>query len=162
MTEPPASRLLDQALITTLGPVDDATTAAIEGICDDALTSVLGPALAATIRADSRLLPLTAPWVMDLARGLQYQSRNGPREPASTELLSTLAPGLAADLKAKFAETVDLTIALTLSRVTDHVLGPGSGARHLAAHTAVPWLAGLKLGYRIGLALELLRLSASH
>jgi hypothetical protein len=40
------------------------------------------------------------------------------------------------------------------------VLGPGSGARNPHFNDlAVPWLAALQLGYRIGLVLETLRLS---
>jgi len=31
-------------------------------------------AVAVALRADRRLLPVIAPWVLDLARGLQYQS----------------------------------------------------------------------------------------
>lgn len=163
MTELPGTGLLDRTLITVLGPVDAATAAAITGICDDALGSVLGPALAGALRADPRLLPLVAPWVMDLARGLQFQSRNGAGEPATTELLTRLASRpLAGDRKERFAETIDLAVALTLGRVTEHVLGPGASARNPDANeAAAPWLAGLKLGYRIGLVIELLRLSSS-
>jgi hypothetical protein len=40
------------------------------------------------------------------------------------------------------------------------VLGPGSRARNPAVNeAAAPWLAALKLGYRVGLVLELLRLA---
>jgi hypothetical protein len=154
---------LDQTLTAVLGPIDRQTSAAITGICDDAIASVLGSALAETLRADPRLLPLVAPWVMDLARGLQFQSHNGPGEPPTTELLSRLASHpLSGDQVRQYAETIDLVTVLTLGRVIDHVLGPGAGARNPGANEAVaPWLAGLKLGYRIGLVLELLRLSSS-
>ena len=163
MAELPAAGLLDQALTAVLGPVDRQTSAAITGICDDAIASVLGPALAEKLRADPRLLPLVAPWVMDLARGLQFQSCNGPDEPATTELLTRLASrSLSEDQVRRCVETIDLAAVLTLGRVTEHVLGPGAGSRDPAANEAVaPWLAGLKLGYRIGLVLELLRLSSS-
>jgi len=51
---------------------------------------------------------------------------------------------------------------LTVGRIVEQVLGPGGCARDPALNeAAAPWLAGLKLGYRIGLALELLRLSLS-
>jgi hypothetical protein len=163
MTELPGTGLLDPALITVFGPVDPATAATITGICDDALSSVLGPALAGALRADPGLLPLVAPWVADLARGLQFQSRNGAGEPATTELLTLLASRpFTGDHKERFAETIDLAVALTLGRVTEQVLGPGANARNPDANqAAAPWLAGLKLGYRIGLVLERLRVSSS-
>lgn len=48
---------------------------------------------------------------------------------------------------------------LTLGFVLEQVLGPGAGARDLRANeAAAPWLAGLKLGSRIHLVQELLRL----
>ena len=48
----------------------------------------------------------------------------------------------------------------TLGRVTDQVLGAGSGARHpITNDLAAPWLPTLQLGYRLGLVLEILRLS---
>lgn len=62
----------------------------------------------------------------------------------------------------RFTKTVGLAVAFTLSRVTEHVLGPGASSRNPAANqAAAPWLDGLKLGYRIGLVLELLRLSST-
>jgi len=158
-----ASGLLDGALAAVPGPAGPVTAEAITGICDDAVSSILGPELAAAVRADRRLLPLVAPWAWDLARGLQFQNRYGPGEPATSELLAMLAgrplPGEQAE---QFAGTVDLAVALTLGRVLAQVLGPGACARDPAAdQAAAPWLAGLKLGYRIGLAAELLRLSSS-
>jgi hypothetical protein len=129
---------LDQALTAVLGPVDRQTSAAITGICDDAIAGVPGSALAETLRADPRLLHLVASWVMDLARGLQFQSRNAPCEPATTELLTRLACyPLPEDQVRRYAETIDLAAVLTLGRVTEHVLGPGAGARDPAANEAV-------------------------
>jgi hypothetical protein len=159
----PPTWLLDQQLTTVLGPVDTDTAGAISGICEDAISSVLGPVVAGAIGADPRLLTLTAPWVKDLARGLQFQSRYGSREPATAELVTCLAARPLDEGRARrFTEIIDVTTALTLNRVTEHVLGPGASARHPTMNTAdAPWLAGLKLGYRIGLVLELLRLSAS-
>ncbi len=155
-----AGELLDEALAAALGPVDDVTGDAITGICNDALEDVLGPVLVGALRADHRLLPLVAPWVWDLARGLQFQSRNGPREPATAELLTRLGSRqLAGQDARRFAEAVDLAAVLTLDRVLDQVLGPGAAARDPRANeAAAPWLTGLKLGSRIHLVLELLRL----
>jgi hypothetical protein len=46
-----------------------------------------------------------------------------------------------------------------MGRVLEQVLGPGAGARDPRANeAAAPWLAGLKLGSRIHLVQELLRL----
>lgn len=149
--------LLDPAL----GPVSSEASAAITGICADALHAALGPGLARAALADQDLMTRIAPWARDLARGLQYHDRYGPGDPPTMELITRLTPGpLPPDLAARFAETVDLTIALTLSRVTDQVLGSGSGARNPAGDDLIaPWLRPLQLGYRTGLVLELLRLA---
>jgi len=150
-------RLLDPAL----GPTEKQAAAAITGICDDAVHAVLGPELAEMARANPALLARIAPWARDLARGLQYRDRYGAGEPPTAELVTQLAERpVPEDLARSFAETIDLAVVLTLGRVTDQVLGPGSGARHpIANEFATPWLAALQLGYRIGLALEILRLS---
>jgi hypothetical protein len=144
-----------------LGPVGEQASAAITGICGDALHAVLGPGLAQAALTDPALLARIAPWAHDLARGLQYRDRFGAGDPPTTELITRLARRpLPADQARHFAEATDLAIALTLGRVTDQVLGPGSGARHPAANDlAAPWLPALQLGYRIDLVLELLRLS---
>lgn len=156
-----ADELLDATLSEVLGPADDAAREAIAAICTDALTAVLGPAMAALLRADRSLLPLAAPWIWDLARGLQFQSRYGPAQPATAELLGQLrGRPLPAAQARQFAETVDLAVVLTLDRVVDQVLGRGACARSPAGNeAAAPWLGGLTLGYRIALARELLRLS---
>jgi hypothetical protein len=155
-----AGELLDVTLTTALGPVDDLTGEAIAGICNDALHAVLGPAVAGALLADRRLLPLAAPWVRDLARGLQYQSRHDGPEPRTVSLLARLGgPGITAADALRMAETVDLAAVLTLDSVLEQVLGPGASARDPQANeTAAPWLGGLKLGSRIHLVQELLRL----
>ena len=155
-----AGELLDEALTAALGPVDDLTGDAIAGICNDALHAVLGPAITRALLADRRLLPLAAPWVRDLARGLQYQSRHDGPEPRTVSLLARLGgPGITAADAVRMAQTVDLAAVLTLGRVLEQVLGPGAGARDPRANeAAAPWLGGLKLGSRIHLVQELLRL----
>ncbi|HEY5018021.1 MAG TPA: hypothetical protein VII59_14730 [Streptosporangiaceae bacterium] len=152
--------LLDQSLTAALGPVDDLTGEAIAGICNDALDAVLGPAVVRELSADRRLLPVIAPWVLDLARGLQYHSRHGSPEPRTISLLAQLGgPRVPAAEAARLAETVDLAAVLTVGRVLEQVLGPGAGAGDPRANdAAAPWLAGLKLGSRIHLVQELLRL----
>ena len=103
---------------------------------------------------------MTAPWARDLARGLQYQSRHDGPEPRTVSLLARLGgPGITAADAVRMAETVDLAAVLTLGRVLEQVLGPGAGARDPRANeAAAPWLGGLKLGSRIHLVQELLRL----
>ena len=81
-----AGELLDETLTAALGPVDDLTSDAIAGICNDALLAVLGPAVAGAVLADRPLLPLAAPWVQDLACGLQFQSLLGSHEPDTADL----------------------------------------------------------------------------
>jgi hypothetical protein len=145
----------------TLGPTSEQASAAITGICGDALHAVLGARLAQEAIADPALRARIAPWARDLARGLQYRDRFGAGDPPTTTLITQLARRpVAEDQLHRFAEATDITIALTLGRVTDQVLGRGSGARNPAANElAAPWLAALQLGYRISLVLELLRLS---
>lgn len=164
MTEPLGSGLLDRTLIAMHGPIDAATATAIVGVCDDAINSVLGPSLADVVRTDPHWMALVAPWVRDLARGLQFQSQTGAGEPTTAELLTCLAgQPLSATQVQRFADTIDLAVTLTLGRVTEHVLGPGASGRNPRDNeAAAPWLTGLKLGYRIGLVLELLRLSSSR
>jgi hypothetical protein len=153
--------LLDPVLAELLGPVDEETTAAITGICDDALHAVLGPARARAVQADPALMTRIAPWARDLARGLQFQVRTGGGDPPTDGLLALLSSRPLTEPQIRqFAETVDLSVVLTLSHLTDQVLGSSSAARDPAANdTAAPWLAALKLGYRVGLVLELLRLT---
>jgi len=68
-------------------------------------------------------------------------------------------PGITAADAARLAETIDLAAVLTLGRVLEQVLGPGTATRDPRANeAAAPWLAGLKLGSRIHLVQELLRL----
>ena len=155
-----AGEVLDEALTAALGPVDHVTGDVIAGICNDALEDVLGPDLVSVLGADRHLLPLVAPWVWDLACGLQFQSHNGPAEPATAELLACLSRReLAVADTRRFAEAVDLAAVLTLDRVLEQVLGPEASARDPRANeAAAPWLTGLKLGSRIHLVLELLRL----
>lgn len=155
-----AGELLDETLTAALGPIDIATRDAIAGICNDALDTVLGPAVAGALRADRRLLPLAAPWARDLARGLQYQSRHGGPEPDTASLLTCLGgPRITTSDAARLAGTIDLAMALILGRVMEQVLGPGAAARDPEANeAAAPWLTGLKLGSRIHLVQELLRL----
>lgn len=154
--------VLDPALADLLGPTGAEAAAAIGGICRDALETVLGPERAREVVADPALLPRIAPWVRDLARGLQYQDRHGPEEPRTTELLALLSGGALSRARLEvFAESVDLSVMLTLGRVAEQVLGSGATGRDpLVNDVTAPWLAGLKLGYRIGLAMELLRLLA--
>jgi hypothetical protein len=151
------STLLDPAL----GPTGEQASAAITGICGDALRAALGPELARAALTNPALLTRIAPWARDLARGLQYRDRYGAAEPPTAQLVTRFAGRpLTAGEALRFAETVDLAAVLTLGRITDQALGAGSGTRNPAANDlAAPWLPALQLGYRIGLVLELLRLS---
>ena len=155
-----ASELIDRSLVSALGPVDAAIGEAIAGICNDALHDVLSPAVISAVLTDHRLLPMAAPWVLDLARGLQFRGRELPPEPDTADLITRLGgPGISAADTRRLAETADLAAVLTLGRVLEQVLGPGAAARDPRANeTAVPWLPGLKLGFRIHLVQEALRL----
>jgi len=155
--------LVDQALAKAVGPVDSFVGDAIVGICNEAAEQVLGPAIVEALGNDQDRLALIAPWVWDLARGLHFQGRDGRPEMPTAELLSVLASELQDPQQVqRFAETVDLSIALTFYRLLEAVLGPGACSRPPEENeAALPWLTPLKLGYRIHLALELLRLTRS-
>jgi hypothetical protein len=155
-----AGELIDGSLVLALGPVDAATGEAIAGICNDALRDVLSPAVISALLTDHRLLPMTAPWVLDLARGLQFRGRELTPEPGTADLITRLGgPGISAADTRRLAEAADLAAVLTLGRVLEQVLGPGAAARDPRANeTAAPWLPGLKLGFRIHLVQEVLRL----
>lgn len=154
------SELIDRSLVAALGPVDAATGEAIAGICNDALRDVLSPAVIGALLADHRLLPMVAPWVLDLARGLQFRGRELTPEPATADLITRLGgPGISAADARRLAETADLAAVLILGRVLEQVLGLGAAARDPRANeAAAPWLPGLKLGFRIYLVQEALRL----
>jgi hypothetical protein len=116
--------------------------------------------------ADSRLrgeasgagkpTPGTRAWRSGRAR----RDSHGSPEPRTVSLLARLGgPGITAAEAVRLAETVDLAAVLALGRVLEQVLGPGAGTRDPRANeAAAPWLAGLKLGSRIHLVQELLRL----
>lgn len=155
-----AGELIDRSLVSALGPVDAATGEAIAGICNDALRDVLSPAIISALLTDHRLLPIAAPWVLDLARGLQFRGRELIPEPATADLITRLGgPGISAVDTRRLAEAADLAAVLTLGRVLEQVLGLGAAARDPRANEiAAPWLPGLKLGFRIHLVQEVLRL----
>ncbi len=159
----PKEALVDEALAKAVGPVDSFVGDAIVGICNEAAEQVLGPAIVEALGNDRDRLALVAPWLWDLARGLHFQGRYGRPDMPTAELLSVLASDMRDPQQVqRFAETVDLSLALTLDRLLEAVLGPGACFRPPAENEAsLPWLTPLKLGYRIHLALEVLRLTPS-
>jgi len=152
--------LLDRALVATFGPVDPPVVEAIVDICNDAIAEVLGPSIMEILRADGRLIPLVAPWVADLARGLLMSSLRGPGQLSTSELLRLFGGTRLAECDiARCAQVIDLSTVLTLDRVLDHVLGEGAGAKDPSANdAAVQWLSPLQYGHRVHLTLELVRL----
>jgi len=155
-----AEELLDDVLVAALGPLQPDIVDAIVGICADALATTIGPQILAALGNDRRRLPLVAPWIFDLGRGLVVLERHGPRELPSSQLLDLLSSRhLNERDRTRYAETVDLATTLTLDRVLEHVLGPGACARDPRANAlAAPWLGALTYGHRVHIALELLRL----
>lgn len=152
--------LLDQVLVATFGPIDASVVHAIVGICNDAIVEVLGTAIVEVLRTDVRRIPLVAPWVVDLARGLLMSSLRGPGQLSTSELLRLFGAGRLADCDiARCTQVIELSTVLTLDRVLDHVLGEGSTARDPSVNdAAVPWLSPLQYGHRVHLTLELVRL----
>ncbi len=155
-----AEELVDSKLVATLGPPQSDIVEAVVGVCTDALVTTLGPDILAVLATDRNLVPLVAPWVFDLARGLLVLQRCGPAELPSGDLLDLLSGHrLNKHDRARFAETIDLAATLTLDRVLEHVLGPGACASDPRANAlAVPWLTALTYGHRVHIVMELLRL----
>jgi hypothetical protein len=152
--------LLDPMLTSALGPVDAFSIAAIAGICNDAVSAVLGPLLVEELLSDKARRWLVVPWVKDLARGLQLRSTRGPIEVHTTSLLLLLGKERVRkeDLH-RARRSIDVAAALHLGAVLEHVLGPGAAQRSPADYEAeLPWIETLKLGYRVHLVLEFLRL----
>ena len=119
--------LLDETLAAALGPVDDRHRRRDRRDLQRRAARRPRARHRRALLADRRLLPLAAPWVRDLARGLQYQSRHGSPEPRTVSLLARLGgPGITAADATRLAETVDLAAVLTLGRVLEQVLGPGA------------------------------------
>ena len=156
--------LIDDALAKAVGPVDSFVGDAIFAICHEAAENVLGRAVIEALGSDRGRLALVAPWIWDLARGLHFQGRDGRPEMSTSELLSLLAPvSHDSPQTQRCAEAIDLSATLTLDRLFESVLGPGACSRPSEENeAAVPWLTPLKLGYRIHLALEFLRLTPSN
>jgi hypothetical protein len=159
----PKETLVDKTLSEAIGPVDRSVGDAIVGICNEAVEHVLGSAVIEALGNDLDRFALVAPWVWDLARGLHFQGRAGRPEMPTAELLSLLAPGLHDPHQVeRFAQTIDLATMLTLDRLLEAVLGPGACSRPPEDNdAALPWLTPLKLGYRIHITLEFLRLTPS-
>ncbi|MGC8463163.1 MAG: hypothetical protein ACP5P9_05790 [Acidimicrobiales bacterium] len=156
--------LVDGALEARIGPFEPDILDAVVGICTDALAATVGPRIFAELETDRRRVLLVAPWVSDLASGLFVLERFGPRERSSSELLDLLSTSaLDEGHRTRMAESVDVAASLTLDRVLEHVLGRGACGRDPRLNAVdAPWLSALTYGYRVHVALELLRLLPSH
>jgi hypothetical protein len=155
--------LLDPMLTGAVGSVDTLSVAAIAGICNDAVTTVLGPAIVQQLAVEGARIWLVVPWVKDLARGLQLRSATGPIEVRTISLLRLLGGDRVseADLP-RAGSSIDIAVALQFGDVLEHVLGPGAAGRLPSENEAqLPWIETLKLGYHVHLVLEFLRLLPS-
>jgi hypothetical protein len=152
--------LLDETLAERIGGVDDVTLESIHDICQDALIAVVGPIAREILRQDPKLAERTVPWIWDLARGLHYQSIYGPAAPLTIELMRQLGFGFVdMQIQDAVADRIDLAFVLTEDRIAEYVQGHGAISRDPAERErAYPWYDRLRLGYRIHLVLEALRL----
>jgi hypothetical protein len=155
--------LLDPMLTQAIGPVDAVSVAAIAGVCNDAVTAVLGASIIAELATDSARRWLVVPWVKDLARGLQLRSVKGPIEVQTTSLLRMLSGDrMSEDDLQRAGSSIDIAVALQLGDVLEQVLGPGATQRLPSENEArLTWIETLKLGYHVHLVLEFLRLLPS-
>jgi hypothetical protein len=155
--------LLDPVLTSAVGPVDAFSVVAIAGICNDAVTTVLGATIVEDLAVDGARLWLVVPWVKDLARGLQLRSARGSIDVRTVSLLRLLGGDRVSehDLQ-RAASSIDVAAALHLGDLLEHVLGPGAARRSPSANEAqLPWVESLKLGSHVHLVLEFLRLLPS-
>jgi hypothetical protein len=155
--------LLDPILTGAVGHVDASSVAAIAGICNDAVATVLGAAIVEDLASDGARLWLVVPWVKDLARGLQLRSVKGPIDVRTTSLLRLLGGDRVTEKDLQRAgSSIDVAVALQLGDVLEHVLGPDAARRLPSENEAqLPWIETLKLGYHVHLVLEFLRLLPS-
>lgn len=156
--------LLDRGISGTLGMLDTDAVGAIAGECEDALVTVLGPEVVDQLTRERSRVWVVAPWVHDLARGLQFFALHGSADAGTVALLRLFGSGrVREDEIERWAADIDVAYALLLGDVVEHVLGPGACARPAAANEqALPWLPAMQLGHRVHLVLEFLRLLASR
>jgi hypothetical protein len=101
-----------------------------------------------------------APWILDLARGLHYQHLRGPDLPSTARLIDDLAfTPFETSIRDRLAEGIDWAYILTEDRIAEYLQGPGA-IKRAPAHRErdFPWYGRLKIGYRIALTNEAIRL----
>jgi hypothetical protein len=101
--------------------------------------------------------------VWDLARGLHYQSLRGPEAPPTSQLVDELSQGASIPVdRDLIADKIDWAFILTEDRVAQFVQGRGAISRDpIKREQAFPWYERLRIGYRIRLTTEALRLLPS-
>jgi hypothetical protein len=110
--------LLDPMLTSAIGAVDTFSVAAIAGICDEAVSTVLGEAIVEELAVDGARLWLVVPWMKDVARGLQLGSIKGSTDVRTTSLLRLLGGGRVSEENVGLAgRSIDLAAALHLGDV---------------------------------------------
>ena len=149
---------LDTRLAGLIGSPDHLARGAIMRVLDDVIRDVLDVG-AHPLRVN--YLDRHAPWARDLARGLHWLCLGHPSEPTTAQLLATLADRPLVDEQRNYlAEGIDMAYGLSYHRHVDTVAGLGASATLPAARLRanLPWLETMLLGWRIHLAVELLRL----
>lgn len=152
---------LDPRLATLIGKPDHAERRAIEPVLEDVIRQVLdvGSDPLRVVYLDRH-----APWARDLARGLHWLALGLSPEPSTAEMLDILADRpLTDEQRRRFTDDIDVAYALTYHRHIDTVAGHGASATISVASLRAnrPWLDTLLLGWRLHLAVELLRLTRS-
>jgi hypothetical protein len=155
--------LLDGFLVERIGGVSDTTLESILSVCEDAATAVVGCEIGRAVLRDPPLTERMLGWIWDLARGLHYQSIYGSDMPSTRELIERLGPPyLDMDIRAIIADRVDWAFILIEDRLAEHVQGRNAiKLSGVERERTFPWYDRLKLGYRIRLTTEALRLASA-
>lgn len=152
---------LDPRLAMLIGQPDHAARLAIEPVLGDVVRQVLdlGSDPLRVVYLDRH-----APWARDLARGLHWLALGHPPEPPTAHILDILADRrMIIEQRVRLASDIDVAYALTYHRHLNTVAGHGASATLSVSHLRAnrPWLDTMLLGWRLHLAIELLRLTRS-
>jgi len=152
--------LLDEELAAKIGDINTVTLESILRICEDAVAEVIGMPAGQLVLHDVRMAEKVVAWIWDLSRGVHYQSIYGPDMPMTQELVERLGPqSLDTAMRQTLSDRIDWTFILTEDRIAQCIGGRNSIRRPGATSEGeFPWYDRLKLGYRIRIVMEALRL----
>lgn len=152
--------LLDEELAAKIGGVSAVTLESMLHLCEDAVAEVIGMPAGQVVLDDLRMAERVVAWIWDLSRGVHYQSIYGPDMPATQELVERLgSQPLDTATRQTLSDRIDWAFILTEDRIAECIGGRHSIRRPMVMGEAeFPWYDRLKLGYRIRIVMEALRL----